>query len=182
MVTTTRMLAVLVLCGGTSNAARAQDPGVDVGRLRDQIRAGDTVYVTESNGRETRIRNAGAAELERLRNELGGRAHDVTRVDVERSDSLWNGTLLGLAVAGSPWLIVCAMNDWCYYNEYGAENLLRNTAFTTAAIGAGVGALWDLSVKQRIAVYKRASGTAVKVDARPELSRTGAMIQFTATF
>lgn len=181
MVTTRRILAALVLCGGTSTAASAQDPGVDVGRLRDQIRAGDTVHVIESNGRETQIRNA-AAELDRLLNQLGGRAHDVTRVEVERSDSLWNGTLLGLAVAGTPWLIVCAMNDWCYYNEYGAENLLRNTAFTTAAIGAGVGALWDLSVKRRIAVYKRASGTAVKVDARPELSRTGAMIQLTATF
>jgi hypothetical protein len=36
-------------------------------------------------------------------------------------DSLWNDALLGLAVAGTPWLIVCALNDWCYYNEYGAK-------------------------------------------------------------
>ena len=179
MVTTRRILAALVLCAGTSSGVIAQDSGLGVGRLRDQIQTGDTVYVTESNGRETRIRDA---ELERLLNELSSRAHDVTRIEVERSDSLWNGTLLGLAVAGTPWLIVCAMNDWCYYNEYGAENLLRTTALTTAVIGAGVGALWDLSVKQRIAVYNRPRGMAVKVDAGPELSRKGAMIRVTATF
>jgi hypothetical protein len=112
--------------------------------------------------------------------QIGDRAHDVTRIEVERSDSLWNGTLLGLAVAGTPWLIVCALNDWCYYNEYGAENLLRTTALTTAAIGAGVGVLWDLSVKQKLVLYDRPRGTAVKIDAGPKLSRTGAAIRLTA--
>ena len=167
-----------------TSAAIAQDAGVDVGQLREQIRSGDTVYVTDSNGRETRtpLRNAGAAEVDRLLTQLGDRAQDVTRIEVERPDSLWNGALLGLAVAGTPWLIVCALNDWCYYNEYGAENLLRTTALTTAAIGAGVGMLWDLSVKQKVVLYDRPKRTALKIDVGPELSRTGAVIRLTATF
>jgi hypothetical protein len=184
MLTTRRLLAAFVLCAGTTNAAIAQDAGVDVGQLRGQIRSGDTVYVTDRDGRETRtpLRDAGAAEVERLLMRISDRAQDVTRIEVERSDSPWNGTLLGLAVAGTPWLIVCALNDWCYYNEYGAENLLRTTALTTAAIGAGVGALWDLSVKQKLVLYARPRGTTVKIDAGPELSRTGAAIRLTATF
>lgn len=179
-----RILAALVLYLGTANAAIAQDGPVDFAQLRDQVRTGDTVYVTDSNGREARtpIRSAGAAEVERLINQLGSRAHDVTRIEVERSDSLWNGTLLGLAVAGTPWLIVCALNDWCYYNEYGAENLLRTTALTTAAIGAGVGALWDLSVKQKVVLYDRLRGTALKIGAGPERSRTGAVIRLSVLF
>jgi hypothetical protein len=166
-----------------TNAVLAQDAGVDIGRLRDQIRSGDTVYVTDNNGRETRtpLRDAGAAGVEQLLTGLSGRAQDVTRIEVERSDSLWNGTLLGLAVAGTPWLIVCALNDWCYYNEYGAENLLRTTALTTAAIGAGVGALWDLSVKQKVVLYDRSRGTAMRLDMGTAFSRGGA-IRFTATF
>jgi hypothetical protein len=155
MFTTKQMLAAFALCAGISTAAIAQDSAFDFGRLRDQIRTGDTVYVTDSNGRETRtsIRDAGGAEVERLIDELGRRAPTVTRVQVERSDSLWNGTFFGLAIAGTPWLIVCALNDWSYYNEYGAENLLRTTALTTAAIGAGVGTLWDLSVKRKVILY-----------------------------
>jgi hypothetical protein len=97
-------------------------------------------------------------------------------------DSLWNDALLGLAVAGTPWLIVCALNDWCYYNEYGAENLLRTTALTTAAIGAGVGALWDLSLKQKVVLYDRSRETGVRFDMSPALSRAGGVIRFTATF
>lgn len=183
MLTTRRLLGAFV-CAGITNAAIAQDAAVDVGQLRDQIRSGDTVYVTDSNGRETRtpLRNAGAAEVDRLLTQLGDRAQDVTRIEVERPDSLWNGALLGLAAAGTPWLIVCALNDWCYYNEYGAENLLRTTALTTAAIGAGIGVLWDLSLKQKVVLYDRSRGTGVRFDMVPALSRAGGVIRITATF
>jgi hypothetical protein len=180
MFTRSRISAAFVLCASISTAAIAQDSVRDFGQLRDHVRKGDTVYVTDTSGREAwmPVRHAGAAELERLINQLRNQADDISRIEVEHSDSLWNGMLLGLAAAGTPWLITCAMNEWCYYNEYGAENLLRTTALTTAAVGAGIGALWDRSVKKKIVLYDRPA----KIHISPQVSRQSAGIWVSATF
>ena len=100
---------------------------------------------------------------------------------LERRDSPWNGALIGLAVAGGPWLAVCAAYDWCYYNEYGAENMLRTTALVTAAIGAGLGALSDLSRRTRTTIYRGPGERGFKLSVSPALS-LGAMVRVSATF
>ena len=165
----------LTLTAGISHAASAQDAPIDLGRLQALTRPGDTLYVRDSAGRDTKLR-LGDVPLEVVFERAGVSAAEVTEVAVERGDSPWNGALIGLAVAGAPWLAVCAANDWCYYNEYGAENMLRASAFVTAAIGAGLGALFDLSKRTRTTVAPATARKAAPgVDQRSSSNRLSSM-------
>ena len=170
--------AVVMLVLGCASGANAQEPATEWNRAQSQTRPGDVVHVTDSAGRAFRWKLADLPIDEVIR-QAGLSEKTVASVAVERSDSPWNGALIGLAVAGTPWLIVCATNDWCYYNEYGAENLLRVTALTTAAIGAGVGALVDLSIRQRNTVFRRASA---RLHASPTITPARIAIRFSVPF
>jgi hypothetical protein len=83
-------------------------------------------------------------------------------------------------VAGGPWLAVCAAADWCYYNEYGAENLLRTTALVTAGIGAGIGALIDLAKPTRMTIFRTSGDRALDIVVSPALSSRGATVRVSA--
>jgi hypothetical protein len=80
---------------------------------------------------------------------------DVRQIQIIRGDSVLNGTLIGLAVVGGPWLLACnPATDWCYYND--GANLYRMIALITSGIGAGIGALVDASIRERVLVYYHA--------------------------
>jgi hypothetical protein len=175
--TFTRFTAAVVLVLGFASGANAQEPS-EWNQAGSQTRPGDVVHVTDTAGRTFRWKLADLPIDEVIR-QAGLSENTVASVAVERSDSPWNGALTGLAVAGTPWLIICATNDWCYYNEYGAENLLRFTALATTAIGAGVGALVDLSVRQRITVFRRASA---RLHASPTFTPSQVVIRFSVSF
>jgi hypothetical protein len=149
--------------------------------LRVLTKAGDTVYVTSADGRIRRwtLRDV---PLELVMQQAGLSVADVRNIARERADSVWNGTLIGLAVAATPWLIVCAANDWCYYNEYGSENLLRNTALITAAMGAGVGALIDRSIRRQVIIYRSGDTRSLSISVSPTAIHQGTMVRMTATF
>ena len=147
------LVITLALMIGSVDVATAQEPSKDFAGLHDLTKAGDTVYVTSTDGRIRRW-TLGDVPLELVMQQAGLSVADVRDIARERADSVWNGALIGLAVAATPWLIVCAANDWCYYNEYGSENLLRNTALITAAMGAGVGALIDRSIRRQVIIYR----------------------------
>jgi hypothetical protein len=172
-------VVTLALAIGIANAASAQDAPIDFARLHSLTRPGDTVYPTDTTGRDTKwtIREV---PLESLLRRAGLSAPEVKEIVRERGDSPWNGALIGLAVAGVPWLAVCAANDWCYYNEYGAANMLRTTALVTAAIGAGIGVLTDLSKRTRTTIYRASGDRALDIGLSPVLSRRGAMVRVSA--
>ena len=174
------LVATLVLVFGVATGAKAQE-AVDFGRLSAAVKPGDALIVTDSVGRQTKayVLDVSPESLMLL---SGLTSSAITEIAVDRRDSIWNGVLIGLAVAGTPWLITCAANDWCYYNEYGSENLLRTMAITTAAAGAGLGVLFDLSVRKRITIYKRAKGERVTIGAAPAISLAGAGIQISTRF
>lgn len=147
------VVLAMALTIAITNVVSAQDAAIDFARLHELTKPGDTVYITDTAGRGTKL-TLGDVALASVLQQAGLSAPDVKEVVLERRDSPWNGALIGLAVGGSPWLAVCAANDWCYYNEYGAENMLRTTAIVTALIGAGIGALLDLSKATRMTVYR----------------------------
>ena len=173
-----RFTAAVVLVLGCASGADAQEPANEWDRAQSQTRPGDVVHVTETSGRTFRWKLTDLPIDEVIR-QAGLSENTIASMAVERSDSPWNGALIGLAIAGTPWLIVCSSNDWCYYNEYGAENLLRVTALTTAAIGAGVGALIDLSIRQRNTVFRRASA---RLHASPTITPARIAIRFSVPF
>ena len=175
------LVVAMALVLGVARGAAAQEPAPDLARLQAEAKPGDTLFATDTTGRQLKWKLANLpAEL--LIRQAGLATTDLKEVALERADSPWNGLLIGLAAVGTPWLIVCALNDWCYYNEYGAENLLRTTAVTTAVIGAGIGALVDLSIRERITLYQGPSERPLNVSMVPVLLRPGAMVQVSARF
>jgi hypothetical protein len=176
--------------------ANAQVVATSFEELRAIVKPGDTVLVTEANGRKTRARlgELTSSSLEILVRKTGpdGREtfvpqsrlaeRDVRQIQVDRGDSVLNGTLIGLAVVGGPWLLACnPATDWCYYND--GANLYRMIALITSGIGAGVGALVDAGIRERVLVYyqtpaRRSSGMAVS----PFASKSAAGMQLTWRF
>jgi hypothetical protein len=101
---------------------------------------------------------------------------------VERDDPPWRGVLIGLAAVGGPWSAFCAPHDWCYYNEYGAEDLYRRIAVVTTALAAGLGALIDLSIKEKVPVYVAPGRASIRLQVAPLVSPSGAGVQVSARF
>jgi hypothetical protein len=176
--------------------ANAQVVATSFEELRPLVKSGDTIYVTEANGRKTRARlgELTQSSLEILVRKTGpdGREtfvpqsrlaeRDVRQIQIDRGDSVLNGTLIGLAVVGGPWLLACnPATDWCYYND--GANLYRMIALITSGIGAGVGALVDAGIRERVLVYyqtpaRGSSGIAVS----PFASKSSAGMQLTWRF
>jgi hypothetical protein len=87
---------------------------------------------------------------------------DVQSIELERRDSLLNGTLIGLAVGGLGGLLGGAANCRNYSCQAGPVAAASGALF--AGIGAGVGALTDLAINGRTTVYQapqRSSGVRV---------------------
>jgi hypothetical protein len=164
--------------------------------LRPLVKSGDTIYVTEANGRKTRARlgELTQSSLEILVRKAGpdGREtfvpqsrlaeRDVRQIQIIRGDSVLNGTLIGLAVVGGPWLLACnPATDWCYYND--GANLYRMIALITSGIGAGVGALVDAGIRERVLVYYHTPERGPSgIEVSPFASKSAAGMQLTWRF
>ena len=176
--------------------ANAQVVATSFEELRPLVKSGDTIYVTEANGRKTRarlgeltqssleilVRKTGPDGRETFVPQLRLAERDVRQIQVDRGDSVLNGTLIGLAVVGGPWLLACnPATDWCYYND--GANLYRVIALITSGIGAGIGALVDAGIRERVLVYyqpptRGSSGIGVS----PFASKSAAGMQLTWRF
>jgi hypothetical protein len=173
--------------------ANAQVVATSFEELRPLVKSGDTIYVTEANGRKTKARlgELTPSSLEILVRKTGsdGREtfvpqsrlaeRDVRQVQIDRGDSVLNGTLIGLAVVGGPWLLACnPATDWCYYND--GANLYRVIALITSGIGAGIGALVDAGIRERVLVYYQpATRGSSGIGVSPFASKSAAGMQLT---
>lgn len=148
--------------------ASAQPVATSLEQLRDLVKSGDTIYVTDATGRTTKgkLGNLSSASLELLvlKTAPDGReifvpepplaASQIRQIRLLRRDPVWKGTLIGAAVVGGPWLLVCNRSTvWCEYGD--GVNLLRGAALITAGIGAGIGALIDAVINERTMIYYR---------------------------
>jgi hypothetical protein len=176
--------------------ANAQIVATSFEELRAIVKPGETVFITDTSGRKSkgRLGQLSASTLELLARQTGpdGREtlvpqsrlseRDVRQIQVDRGDSVLNGTLIGLAVVGGPWLLACnPATDWCYYND--GANLYRVIALITSGIGAGIGALVDAGIRERVLVYyqsptRGSSGIGVS----PFASKSAAGMQLTWRF
>ena len=117
---TRRTRTVLFVVAGflaTAAVASAQEPAGSFDALAGSVQVGQRIWVTDTSGREVRGR------LERLSSDglvlkASGletfAAPDVRRVRARARDSLKNGTLIGLAIAGgmgTAWCIGAIADD-----------------------------------------------------------------------
>lgn len=135
--------------------AGAQTVATSFPELQGLVRAGETIYVTESSGRRTKgklgeisqstlellVRKAAFDGSESFVPQARLTESDVRQILVQRRDPPWKGMFIGLAAVGGPWAVICSRG--CEYGEPGGENFIRFTALITTGIAAGIGTLVD---------------------------------------
>ena len=157
------VLAVISLLLAFALAA-AQEPVRDFTQLNTRLRPGDTVWVTDAQGREVKGRIV-ALGADAITLEGGGgktfASPDVATITVRRSDSLGNGALIGLGVGGIGTGLACLATaegsdrDWCL-----------PVAVVYGGIGTAIGVGIDALIPGKKLVAYRASGSTGSSPAR----------------
>ena len=156
------VLAVVSLLLAFALAA-AQEPVRDFTQLNTRLRAGDTVWVTDAQGREVKgkIAAIGADALT-----LGGGsgrtfgATDVATIRSRETDTLRSGALIGLGVGAASGLALCAAAEASGPSDYAWCGAIFG------AVGAGIGVGIDALTPGRKIVAYRAPGAAGAPSAR----------------
>jgi hypothetical protein len=149
----------VVLAVGIPITTEAQEVASSLDELRQLVRVGDTVSVTDLQGRQTqgRIAEISSSSLGLM---VGETRTDFSEDDldtVSRRDSRWNGTLWGLAVGAA----IGVSFEKGLADEYGREDIgYGSVVVPFAGLGAGVGFAVDAMIKGRRIIYtSRASAT-----------------------
>jgi hypothetical protein len=146
---------------GTEQAAAQQASSFE--QLQLLVKPGDTVVVTDMEGRSTKGKIEGLSrESLRLKSsgnirEFGQR--DAIEIKQRRSDSLANGALIGAAVGGgigALGAIAFCKEGWCRGN--GAE--VAATIGVHAGMGTAIGVGIDALVRSRQTIYRSSPQTA----------------------
>ena len=169
----------------------AQAASTSFDELRSRLKPGDTVYVSEMDGRLTRgkLGELSASSLELLVPEkrADGREvlvpkprlseRDIREIQRERHDPILNGLLIGLGAgaASGAWGAV----EECRWDNCGSartRTIAGNTAMF-AAIGAGIGAWidWLRSSNERVTVYLAAANRSSRGRMFAPLSASGGL-------
>ena len=136
------LIFIALLIALLPTGARAQDTATSFEQLRPLLTPGEIVEVDQADGRRVKVRvvqlSADAIEVQDVEARTGGSDSmparcrlleaDVQQVVLERRDSLWNGTLIGLGAAALPGLMTIA---------YGLD--ASDDGYTTGADVAGAG-------------------------------------------
>ena len=149
--------------------AAAQEPVRDFSQLDTRLKPGDTIWVTDAQGREVKGKIA-TLGVDRFTLDAGGlrtfTEADIRLVVERRPDSVGNGALIGMAVGGGVVGIGCVVAvatdgssddeaGWCLFG-----------AVAYAGIGAGIGAGIDAMIPGKRLVVYRAPGSAGASHAR----------------
>ena len=159
-------LVVLAAVLNFPPAAAAQEPVRSFDQLNTRLKPGDTVWVTDAQGREIKVRITSFAP-DAIGVEANGaqvmRADEVRAVEHRRPDSLANGALIGLGVG----FATGAALAWSGCSDadctWGEATLV---ALMIAGIGTGIGVGVDALIPGRRQLVYRASGTPGSSQAR----------------
>ncbi len=148
-----------------ATAAFAQAPASSPSELRQVLKVDETVIVLVADSRRLQgtvheVTDT-ALSLQTSRGTEVLSLERVREVRVRRSDSVWNGAIIGLGVGALAGLVPDYYDDCaeCHDSLYGS-----------AAVGAGIGLIADALVRQTPLVY-RAAGAEPTVSLRLEMNR-----------
>ena len=192
------ILGIVLISLSVPLTARAQAVATSFEELRSLVRPGERIDVIDAKGRTTRgklgalstssleffARDTAPDGSERFIAQKPLAESDIRQIVVRRRDPVWKGTLIGAAVVGGPWLLLCnPSTDWCYYND--GANLYRGLALITTGIGAGIGALIDAAINPKTTVYYHAPNQTAsdsRVRVAPVVARGSAGLQLSVGF
>ena len=156
------VLAVISLLLAVAFAA-AQEPVRDFSQLNTRLRPGDTIWVTDAQGREVKGQILSLAP-DQLTLEGGARAFagpDVKAITVRRHDSLGNGALIGLGIGGGLTAVACLASA-----EEGDAPWCAAAALVYGGLGAGIGVGIDALMPGKKIIAYRAPGSGGAPHAR----------------
>lgn len=165
----TTVLLVLAVCIPTTEA---QEVAHSLDQLRQRVRVGDKVIVTDLQGRETQgsIVEISASSLGLI---VGGARTDFSETDlgtVGRRDSRWNGTLWGLVVGAALGMSF----EKGLANEYGRDDIgYGSVVLPFAGVGAGIGFAVDAMIKGRRIIYTRVGSSTENATVAPVWNSRG---------
>jgi len=137
--------------------AAAQEPVTSFDQLNTRLKPGDTIWVTDGQGREVKGKvQALAPDAITLKGD-GPRtfaAGDVRLISERRNDSLANGALIGLAVGGVGTGLACLASA-----ESSDAGWCAVAAAAYGGIGAAIGVGIDALIPGKKLVAYRAPGT-----------------------
>ena len=156
--TTAAAIVVLAAALGAANSAAAQEPVTSFDLLNTRLTLGDTVWVTDAQGREVagRIRDLSPTSLLL---DAGGTPQDfqaarVHSIRLQPKDPLRNGVLWGAVAGAATGALSCLLNPQCGGDDEIAAAVSLGLAGVGAAAGAGIGAGVDAAVKgPKLIVY-----------------------------
>ena len=140
--------------------AAAQEPVKSFDQLGTRLRIGDTVWVTDAQGREIKGRVTSFAP-DAVGVDANGaqvlRADEVRAVEHRRPDSLANGALIGLGVGFGAGVLLAASGCSDADCSWGEATLV---ALMFAGVGTGIGVGVDALIPGRKQVVYRAPGAS----------------------
>jgi len=162
----TAVVVAAVVALAVPAPAAAQEPVTSFDQLSTRLKPGDTIWITDAQGREVKGKiQALAPDALTLRGDglMTFAARDVSIIRESDGDSLKNGALIGLGVGGGIGVAACvsivAMDDddagWC-----------AAAIGTYSAMGVGIGVGIDALIPGRKRVAYRAPGAPGTTPAR----------------
>jgi hypothetical protein len=138
--------------------AAAQAPVTSFDQVPTRVKIGDTVFVSDATGREVKgkVLDLSAASLA-LRS--GSERQEFSAAQVksltwQKSDSLGNGALIGLAIGAGSIAVLSAVVDDCESDNCAAVVALA--IGIGGGIGAGAGLLIDAAIPAKTVLIYRA--------------------------
>jgi hypothetical protein len=177
--------------------ARAQLIATSFDDLQTTLKQGDRIRVTTANGDRLKgdVLDVSASGLELRINTPRPAAstpaaaqqrlveNDVRQIVLEHRDSLWNGTLIGLAVTAFPGIATIALGLNAADEGYTTGAEIAGAGLVILGIGAGIGAAVDASIHRRTTVYLRLPATgSSRVSVAPLLARTAGGVRVSFQF
>ena len=179
-------------------SAAAQTVATSFEELQPLLKRGATIIVTDASGRTTkgRLGELSASSLELLvrKTTPDGREaflpqarlneRDVLQIRREDRDSLWNGTLIGLAPGAAIGVIILFAGAGCDCYTVASRAPIALLAFGIGGgLGAAIGAGVDGMMVERPTVYLRPrTARSAGVQLQPFVTKSAAGMQMSVRF
>ena len=148
-----------------------REPAQTFEDLASRSKPGDSVYVTDSEGREVRAKIDGLSPSS-LTIWAGGDRRELSESQVAMvrrgSDSLWNGAAIGAATGFATLALLLASVCPCNADFYAGEWIVPVMGY--GGIGAGVGVAIDLAIRKGRVIYQKPTGRTASFNVSPVIS------------